>query len=307
MTNQNAIQTSNQSLSQLDASTIETLLIGGDLGKLTPPQRMQYYQSVCSSLGLNPLTKPFDYIQLNGKLTLYAKKDATDQLRNRNNVSIDEVDIKETSNSFMVIVKGHDNTGRSDVEIGVVLKSDMQGNAANAQMKAVTKAKRRLTLSLCGLGWLDETEVETIHDARPVSVAVTGEIIDQPEEMAYADPQPAPVAKIERPMKPEVVKDAIQKRAGKYNGEKINDHWRNQIAQNIEKEIAGYVADKVMVRRAITQFLVGKEHVDELTDAETWAIWKWLGVHKDGELWTINADTMQELEAIVDFLNPANS
>lgn len=155
----------------------------------------------------------------------------------------------------------------------------------------------------------DEDEVTTTVEVKQTESqmlssigVVTGEIIDQPE-----DPQPAPVAKIERPMKPEVVKDAIQKRAGKYNGEKINDHWRNQIAQNIEKEIAGYVADKVMVRRAVTQFLVGKEHVDELTDSETWAIWKWLGVHKDGELWTINADTMQELETIVDFLNPANS
>jgi len=45
-------------------------------------------------------------------------------------------------------------------------------------MKAVTKAKRRLTLSLCGLGWLDETEIETIPDAKPVVVQETGEIIE---------------------------------------------------------------------------------------------------------------------------------
>jgi hypothetical protein len=36
-----------------------------------------------------------------------------------------------------------------------------------------------LTLSLCGLGWLDETEIETIKDAKPVTVIQeTGEIVD---------------------------------------------------------------------------------------------------------------------------------
>ena len=34
------------------------------------------------------------------------------------------------------------------------------------------------TLSLCGLGWLDETEIETIPGAKPVTVAETGEIIE---------------------------------------------------------------------------------------------------------------------------------
>ena len=32
----------------------------------------------------------------------------------------------------------------------------------NAKLKAITKAKRRVTLSICGLGFLDETEIETI-------------------------------------------------------------------------------------------------------------------------------------------------
>ena len=164
----------------IDDAALEQVIIGGDLSKLSPSQRVQYYRIVCESLGLNPLTKPFDYIVLNGKLTLYAKKDATDQLRAIKGVSIDDVDLKEVGDNFIVKVKGHDSSGRSDVEIGVVRKSDMQGNTANAQMKAVTKAKRRLTLSLCGLGWLDETEVETIPDAKPVVVSETGEIIESP-------------------------------------------------------------------------------------------------------------------------------
>lgn len=161
-----------------DAQLMESVLLQGDLSKLTPVQRVSYYQKVCESIGLNPLTRPFDYITLNGKLTLYAKKDAADQLRNIHGVSIDDVNIEETATQFIVKVKGHDSSGRADVEVGVVNKTDMQGNLANAQMKAVTKGKRRLTLSLCGLGWLDETEIDSIPNARPVVVAESGEVTD---------------------------------------------------------------------------------------------------------------------------------
>jgi hypothetical protein len=45
-------------------------------------------------------------------------------------------------------------------------------------MKAITKAKRRVTLSICGLGWLDETEIESIPSAMPARVDIdTGEIM----------------------------------------------------------------------------------------------------------------------------------
>ena len=159
------------------SNVVESVVIGGDLSKLSPEQRVSYYKAVCESTGLNPLTRPFDYITLNNKLTLYARKDATDQLRKIHDVGIDDVDIVENPTHYVVKVKGHDKTGRADVEIGVVAKTDMQGNLGNVQMKAVTKAKRRLTLSLCGLGMLDETEIETIPDARPVMIdAETGEI-----------------------------------------------------------------------------------------------------------------------------------
>lgn len=165
------------------AEMLEKVLVNGDLATLTPSQRLDYYRQVCQSCGLNMLTRPFDYIRLNGKLTLYARKDATDQLRQIHGVSIDDVDIQETDKLFRVKVKGHNQNGRSDVEVGVVAKTDMQGNLANIEMKAVTKAKRRFTLSICGLGWLDETEVETIpqNQAQPVIVDDKGEIMGEIE------------------------------------------------------------------------------------------------------------------------------
>lgn len=41
---------------------------------------------------------------------------------------------------------------------------------ANALMKAETKAKRRVTLSICGLGLLDESEIDTMKGAETYDV-----------------------------------------------------------------------------------------------------------------------------------------
>jgi hypothetical protein len=150
-------------LEQPTATAIEQTLIGGDLSKLTTEQRLAYYKQVCESLGLNYLTKPFDYINLNGKLTLYAKRDATDQLRSKKNVSIEITQRTQTADMYVVQARATMPDGRSDESLGAVTLTGLKGEAlANAIMKAETKAKRRVTLSICGLGWLDETEVASI-------------------------------------------------------------------------------------------------------------------------------------------------
>src|SRR6185312_1977711 len=67
---------------------IEAALVNGDLGKLSPVERLVYFEKMCSTLGLNPLTKPFEYITLNNKLVLYATKGCAEQLRANKSVSI---------------------------------------------------------------------------------------------------------------------------------------------------------------------------------------------------------------------------
>lgn len=142
---------------------MESVIIKGDLSRLTPEERARYYTQVCESVGLNPLTKPFEYITLNGKLTLYARKDCTDQLRTVHNVSVVDLAESEREGVFIVTAKVVNGAGRTDMAKGAVNIAGLKGEAlANALMKAETKAKRRATLSLCGLGVLDETEIEDI-------------------------------------------------------------------------------------------------------------------------------------------------
>ena len=72
-------------------TVVEDLIARGDLSKLTPQQRVVHHNNVCKSLGLNPLTQPFQYVTLNGRLVLYAKKDAADQLRSYADVGVDQL------------------------------------------------------------------------------------------------------------------------------------------------------------------------------------------------------------------------
>lgn len=148
------------------AAVVEQVLIKGDLSSLTPTQRAEYYSKVCESVGLNPMTKPFEYITLNGKLTLYALRACTDQLRSIYAVSVEDLAETERDGVFIVTAKVKNGQGRTDIAKGAVSIGGLKGEAlANALMKAETKAKRRATLSICGLGWLDESEVDSIPGA----------------------------------------------------------------------------------------------------------------------------------------------
>jgi hypothetical protein len=158
---------------------LEKVLIRGDLAELDADQRLEYYQNVCVSLGLNPLTKPFLYITLNGKLVLYASKDATEQLAAKHQVSIVLGEGTLVQGLFSIRATASMPSGRHVDATGVVsFPASLRGDsAANAMMKAETKAARRATLRLIGLGWLDETETETIDGAVQVEVDTgTGEI-----------------------------------------------------------------------------------------------------------------------------------
>jgi len=256
----------NKLMKQMDESAIEQVLIGGDLSKLTPAQRVQYYKMTCESLGLNPLTKPFDYIMLNNKLTLYAKKDATDQLRSIKDVSIDDIDLQDIGDTFVVKVKGHDKSGRTDVEISVVRKSDMQGNVANAQMKAVTKAKRRLTLSLCGLGWLDETEIETIPDAQTVNVSDDGEIVDLENNNAENKLEEMPENKPTRKLKyftPEQIQAVIDA----FPNEKIEAHHASALL-SLSNKLTSETPIDLTVRWALKYRVESKKSGDKRLAAD---------------------------------------
>lgn len=144
---------------------VEATLVTNDLSKMSTEQRLTYYKAVCDSVGLNYMTQPFAFITLQGKITLYAKRDAADQLRKIHGVSVQILEKKVENGLYIVTVKAKDKSGRTDEATGIIPIDGLKGSdLANAMLKTETKAKRRVTLSICGLGLIDESELDTVEN-----------------------------------------------------------------------------------------------------------------------------------------------
>lgn len=143
---------------------VEAALVKNDISKLGDAERMSYYKSVCESVGLNPMTKPFAFLTLQGKTILYATKDCAEQLRKIHGVSTQIVSKGINGDFVECHIKAADRSGRQDEDFASIPIGNAKGpDLSNLLMKVVTKAKRRVTLSICGLGILDESELDTLQ------------------------------------------------------------------------------------------------------------------------------------------------
>ena len=158
------------------ASIANQLILQGDLSKLSANDKVRYYNGYCERMGLDPFTKPFDILRLNGKEVLYCTRSGTQQLNKLHKVShlITSRDTNADAGVYIVTSKASLPDGRCTESIGAVNIAGLKGEAyANAIMKAETKAKRRATLDLLGLGVLDESEAESIPNATTVAIQTT--------------------------------------------------------------------------------------------------------------------------------------
>ena len=155
------------------ASIANQLILQGDLSKLSANDKVRYYNGYCERMGLDPFTKPFDILRLNGREVLYCTRSGTQQLNKLHKVShlITSRDTNAEAGVYIVTSKASLPDGRCTESIGAVNIAGLKGEAyANAIMKAETKAKRRATLDLLGLGVLDESEAESIPNATTVAI-----------------------------------------------------------------------------------------------------------------------------------------
>jgi hypothetical protein len=151
---------------------LEKVMIKNDFSGLSGNEKVQHINNVCLTLGLNPMTRPIQLISFRNKEVPYFTKDATEQLRKINNVSINKIETKMLDGGlYVVTVYASTPDGRQDSSTGVIVVGGMKGDdLANTMMKAETKAKRRVTLSICGLGFIDESEADSIPHAKKVDL-----------------------------------------------------------------------------------------------------------------------------------------
>lgn len=161
-------------LATLDPSVISSLVINGDLKGLSNEQRVAYYNYRCNQAGLDPAAKPFDLLTLNGKQILYANASCTQQLCGTRGLSVQITAREKAEDVYIVCARVTDQSNRTTENTGAVAVGGLKGDAlANAMMKATTKAIRRTVLAHCGLGMLDETETETIPNAKRDAIDIT--------------------------------------------------------------------------------------------------------------------------------------
>ena len=123
-------------ITKTDAAMLEQVMLAGDLTHLTSQQRTTYYAQVCESMKLNPLTKPFDYLKLNGKLILYANKNCAEQIRRTLGISL-TLPEKKIENEVYIVTARAEANGRTDEATGAVSLEHLKGEQrANAIMKA---------------------------------------------------------------------------------------------------------------------------------------------------------------------------
>lgn len=167
------------------SNVVSQIILNGDLSKLAANDKVKYYNGYCERMGLDPFTKPFDILRLNGREVLYCTRSGTQQLNKLHQVShlITSRELIESVGVYQVTSKASLPDGRCTESIGAVNIAGLKGEAyANAIMKAETKAKRRATLDLLGLGVLDESEAESIPNAEPASIALVQEPQEEVEE-----------------------------------------------------------------------------------------------------------------------------
>lgn len=155
----------------LDPAALESLVLRGDISGLTATQRVQYYLGMCRILGLDAATQPLAYLRLSGKEVLYVTRGATDRLaamHSLNREIIDGPKVIDLAGTKLVIAVCRATLpgGRYETATATLPLSDH----ATVLMKAETKAKRRATLAILGLGLLDETEVDSIPGAEVDSI-----------------------------------------------------------------------------------------------------------------------------------------
>lgn len=180
-------------LSNINTEILSSLILKGDISGLNSTQRVQYVTNLCQRIGLDPLTQPFKILKLQGKEVLYADKGCAQQLCKVYQISTEVTKREKIEDIYVVTVRATGKDGRFTDEDGAVTIGSSKGDIlCNAMMKAVTKAKRRAVLAYCGLGMLDETEIETIPKAVTIDL-----------------PNPEEEAKIEKQKKIDAMRRAI--------------------------------------------------------------------------------------------------
>jgi hypothetical protein len=178
-------------LNEEDAAGALAHVLGtGDLYQLSNAQRVAHYINLCRSIGVSPLSRPYQWIEFKegenspAVLTLYFKPTAAAQALRNNHISVHFPRREIVGELFVVEAHGTAPDGREGVGtkyVPLVGKyGRLQGrHLANAYMSAETGALRRLAINM---GVASGPDPDGEGTMRPVYVDGTGAVLERPTE-----------------------------------------------------------------------------------------------------------------------------
>jgi hypothetical protein len=198
---------------------IERLIIYGDLSRLTPEQKVTYYRHKCEHAGLDWTDQPLDYIQLQGKLTLYCKKNGTDQLRRVHSISIKITDRNHTGDLVIVTACAKNPEGREDESTGAVSVQGLKGEA----------------LANEGISHAQPAPVPFAPAQKNVNYVVPPITQNQPQLVTMDQLRRLHTIQSKSEWKPEDVKEYISQTFGYSTSKDLNRDEYDQVVSEIQK------------------------------------------------------------------------
>jgi len=175
-------------IEQKQENILGQLITKGNLAMLSEQNRIDYYYMMCDRYGLDPLSKPYDYITTTPKdgppvISLYPNTRAAAQMRANQGISVSITSRELLGDVYMVTAKAIRRDGTHEECSGCVpIYPNMTLQAkANAYMKAETAARRRATIAACGMADSegDVTPAEIKDGAlEPSAEVLEGEVME---------------------------------------------------------------------------------------------------------------------------------
>jgi len=151
---------------------IESIVLSGDIGGLTEDERKRIMLRICTDLRLDPAMGAICILKTeDGHEQFYIKGKGTDQLAQKWGVQqkcLEKPSIMDLGDGHRAFVARWSASfeGREIDDIGAVPVPQTSWDTkalCNAMMHANTKARRRATLAVLGIGLVDESELDTMR------------------------------------------------------------------------------------------------------------------------------------------------
>lgn len=143
-------------------------------------QRVKACLELCNVLGIPTPMNPFRFIELNGRLVLYAPNEAAQLIAQSRKASVKIINkyLDKEFNIYIVEVRVIDGGREVDNLAGIFVGGLTGQKRADAMMKCVTKAQRRTIFGAFGLSVADDDDIDfsKVNSGLPTQPEVTSSV-----------------------------------------------------------------------------------------------------------------------------------